>query len=76
MDWICALLGLTVALFFFYHVIKGVLTPRTCGLCGAKLAKTIYKVEVNGSKYTACANCGRRLANHASKQAVDRVLGK
>ena len=46
---------------------------KTCGVCGAPLARTWRRWVVNGKKVKACAACSRRLQNKASKEAVDRL---
>lgn len=76
MEWICQLLGGILVIYIIVCIMNAITTPTKCGMCGIKLGKAIYRAEVNGVRYTTCAKCGRRLAEQASKQAVDRVLGK
>jgi ribosome-binding protein aMBF1 (putative translation factor) len=68
-----------VALLALIAVVKAVFRtgPRharaTCQLCGGPINRKTYTATVDGKTMILCSNCGRRIADKISKNAVDRL---
>lgn len=65
-----------VVLIGVFKFLGSMFTPDRCDMCNGLIKRTAYTGTVNGKPMRLCPNCARRLESEASRQAVNRHLGK
>lgn len=60
----------------FFKFLAFAFTPARCDMCQGLLKRKRYSGTVNGKHMQLCPNCARRLEGEASRQAVNKFLGK